>query len=522
MKLSRFIVCAVLLAALTGCKGTDRNSEETDVIETASVSVVYSEEQTKAVSEIKPVSLGQYSNLFTVYRLNFYGEQLGADEYEGTLCLDMYNTDEEGRVNELTASCTVYDNERFVFCPPENGGVYSSGTYIVIENNIPEGDGVRRQFRFFSEDGGELFEFTHQPCERLPMLLADKGRAIVMENPVYNSYGVASDYGSERFVEFEFSHSRRRTAVTGAVDFIPMDEELLADAREADLREELIYVSMYSDFSQSFELIGSDELREETYYRVPEDIARNADGLYAYYLEYCTERYVDMDREEFYEKFFGGEHPLFREDGQGLVLIDFYKGVPIDSDYDTARLISIDDSTAELVVRGNSLDGELICRQNYIREDGKWKLDSSESCDAGLYFALNEMVYTKGWSWFECDFDTIDFKVGETREAIVSIRSQAEMFCDENGCPYVISVCKADDEAELDLSALNVSGGVFESLHDEETGERVPNPHIPAFGFTPDETGEYVVRIGWKCIGEDGGIIEIVSGPKSFYVSEGE
>lgn len=520
-------VTAVLLAAvLSGC-GTFKDPEETDVIETSPVETetvlteTISQLSVEEAKTAEPVSLGQLNTFFFLYRLNFYGEKISENSYFGTLMLDKYSKDENGARKELVSSCKVYDNEEFVFLPPESGALSEHSSYIVLENDILSDNGeTERQFRIFLSEEDDFFEFSHENYEKLPDLLGDKGRALILEAPVYNSYGEMSDFGSDRYIEFDYNFRRRSIAVSGFIDFIPMDKALLADAREADYRNGLVYArASYYDFADRFELLGSDDYREETYYRIPADIAVNADELYDYYSEYSTDNYLGMDRDEFIENFFGGEYPYFTEDKNGLVMAVSYRGVPSTFDFNTARLAEITDNTAKLFVRGWSLDGELIAEQNFIRSDGNWKVNSGNSCETDRYFELNKMVYADGWSWLRCDFDSFDIKVGETRNAEISIASNAEMMCDENGLPYVVCIEKSEEFDGFDLSSLNInSGKVYQSEFSSESGEYLNNPDIPSYGFTFQDTGEYVIWSGWRYVTENGDIIDVTAGPKRFSV----
>ncbi|MBQ5331928.1 MAG: hypothetical protein J6K92_01510 [Oscillospiraceae bacterium] len=525
------LITAVLLAAvLTGCGEFQNNKEETDVIETApqetviAVSETVSQISAEEIKADEPVSLGQIRTTNYVYRLNFYGEKTADHLYSGTLILDYYTADENRNITGHISSCTVYENEEFLFYPPEEGALSQQGSYIVLENDIPTDNGdTERQFRFFTAENDRISELCFESCEKFPELSGDNGRAMILEGPVFNSYCEAADFGSDRYIEFDYSTEHQKITVSGSIDFLPMDEELFECAAEADYRDDLVY-SNYG-FADIFEMIGSDDEREEKYYRIPADIASTADELYDYYAEYCTENFMGMNREEFYNEIFGREHPYFMEDENGLIMVVAYRGVPISVDTGSARLAEITDNSAKLYFQGHSLDGMLLIEEDFVREDGRWKLDSMKYCEMNNYFELRKQVYTGGWSWFECTFDHFDIKVGETRPVNVYISSEnTEMFCDESGRPYVVCIEKAEDFDGFDLSPLTVRSSVkyfgSKTIDFKETIEIEYDqiPEIPPYGFTPAEPGEYVIWAGWKCVNEDGEYFEITSGPKRFTV----
>ena len=524
--MKRLLTAAALLitaAMLCGCD-KNRDPEETDIIETTVLDTII-ETVTSEQNETEPLLIAESQSWGNaVYVLELYGEHTGTNNYSGTLLLSKYSTDDQNNAVDRLCSCTVYENEDFSVYPPENGALSYQGSYLIFENDVPADNGeTRKQYRFFCSDDNGIFEFRQEEYEKHPELLGDRGRALILENPVFSSNGEAADFGTDRYIEFDYNIEHQSMAVSGWIDFIPMDDELLADAREGDYRDGLVYADIANfDFVDSFEKIGNDEEREETYYRIPADIAVNSDGLYDYYSDYFTEKYIGTDRNGFYENFFGRNFPYVMEDEYGLIMVAAYRGVYSSFDFDTARLAEITDNSAKLFVRGWSLDGEIIAERDYVRSGGNWKLDEHQESMVNSFWALEKQAYLNGWTQLDCDFDSFDIRVGETRRAEVSIFSNnndTTMMCDANGVPYVVCIEKAEDFDGFDLSSLDINSGiVYCGGTDPENGEPVDTPEIQPYEYTFAEAGEYVIWAGWRCASKDGEIKDTAAGPKRFSV----
>ena len=524
MKKKLCVLFAALL--LCGC-----NKEPVEITETFTMGDTYTigttgrnfhesaeEFTSETAAETEPpesvtVFLGETETDSFIYRLNADGYFISEDKMHGSLKMSLYSKEDGSFLSE----CEIYADNDFYAVPLDENtfSLEATDDYALLTEFSSEG---AERSRLFMTENGTL--------RHLRILAENKGGEVIFgATEGLNMYSGSSmaivntdtskivSFTDNAYTEFKIDYENLRIFKLGSMELEPADEEIKAAVLKEKLMSDLSGCDIYGYYTEDgcfidghkLECIGEDSEREETYYRIPAEIAVTPREFYDYISSAYTENAM-MSYEDFYKSRFGGEYPLFKEDGEGVVLVDAYRGVPAEYSYDKIRMRTSGDNTVSAYVYGTGIGGdEYIKEIRLVNQNGVWLADGMDSCDLGCMFDLYEMFYFDSWQRAYFYFPN-EVKAGEEISAKVEICSNVEdvMICtDESGCEYVYTIIKEGEEfGGFDFSAQNVTGRVL----------GYPDPCRSAV-FTLEDEGVYYAYAGVKVCRQDGSFKECTVGP---------
>ncbi len=547
--MKHFTVTAVIssLLLLTACGPRDIDAEPTDTLQmewetamTAPVTVF--SETVSDLSEPAPETLppADYGEKIDTLRFDWINLEISlyfsgtaeGDAYSGTLTL--VSASEDG----TRYGCKIFDNEAFTLTPPEysenigrfsdNGFLNGESTDVISFSRI---DGGRKYVRLFElEKDKSLIPISVIPDDDYSDIITGEyefvsedfifnaNSFIVYDEPYtssgdINNYAFACfDYGENNYYEWLIDLKTDTAYITGDLDF-HRDDEVTEAVRE--LWDIYLFGNGYeldfgSAYGQYLEPLSGDETDEISYYRVSPELAANREELMDFVREPFTDECADslhLTEEDLFE----GSDPVFTEDGEGLVYISSYRGVPIHIDYDgydTVRVTASEGDTVDAIAYGSSVDGLYAVSFEFISQDGRLKASSVKNLwynGMGSFFLG---LSADGAISTEKPLNPFDVKAGESYEVEIGALS-AKFIKSDSGDGIICRLERAEDFSGTDLSPFYTS----------ESTEVFPYYHTEKFTLTPEESGKYIYWAGARYISEDGEVKDVILGPQIVHIS---
>lgn len=544
-------ISALLLCA---CE-TQKEPKNTEPTDTFSLSVTQQETEETAAEELAAVSqteitaskydeLIRHSDKIDSLKTNWDNKNIGlyfsgsrdGDIYNGTLAIKTQQGYDEPSV------CIIFEDESFTMSSPEtyeyafsiseNGFLNLQTNELLIFRRISNGQTHIRLFEI--EKNGKIIPISITPDEDHSDIFINGNEFIsesfnfslnsyvnfndnIIEGDKLNEYAlICYDYGENRYFEWLVDLDTDTAQISGSLDYY-IDDDITAAVENV---WKTIYLANGQELSfdhtyeQYLTYMEKDDEREETYYRISPELAGSREELIALLREPFTENGADLMHITD-EGLFGGDEPVFMEDEEGLIYASAYRGVPVQIEADTVRVLSSDESSAHAIAYGSCIDGFYMKDFLFVRENGEWKLDtiSNQSTPIGTYLGSKSLYAFDQWLHLSMYFNPFEIKAGEdftVKISTVHSGKDISMARDESGNVIICRFEKAEDFKETDLARFYTENAELQAFTMETYEEE--------FTFNLPESGKYIFWAGGRYVSEEGETADLIAGPQIVHV----